>query len=134
MSLWQKLADDPSSESLSSELKLNILVLLCVFLRIFSASCVSSSCEWLESDPVDLFHLAWTILLTCSRLFISSSANKPCYFSQICSPAVLLTVFVLQAAELDLVGLVLSLLLQSAGAAGQLVLLFSGFGSALKRK
>ena len=44
-----------------------------------------------------------------------------------------LTVFVLEAAELDLVGLVLSLLLQPAGAAGQLVLLLSGFGSALKR-
>ena len=45
----------------------------------------------------------------------------------------LLTVFVLQAAEFDLVSLVLSLLLQPAGAAGQLVLLLSGFGSALKR-
>ena len=44
-----------------------------------------------------------------------------------------LTVFVLEAAELDLVSLVLSLLLQPAGAAGQLVLLLSGFGSALKR-
>ena len=175
-----------------------MLVLLCAFLRIFSASWVSSSWEWLESEPVDLFHLAWTILLTCSKLFISSSANKFGYFSQPCAghtgelisykkslyfPLVirgdakifhikwqnsptkldpenpyisqniqkkiifpsppsersrihrtdLLTVFVLQAAELDLVGLVLGLLLQPARPAGKLVLLFAGFGSALKR-
>ena len=45
-----------------------------------------------------------------------------------------LTVFVLEAAELDLVGLVLSLLLQSTGPTGKLVLLFSGFGSALERQ
>ena len=44
-----------------------------------------------------------------------------------------LTMFVLQAAQLDLVGLVLRLLLQPTGAARQLVLLLSGFGSALKR-
>ena len=41
--------------------------------------------------------------------------------------------FLLQAAELDLVGLVLGLLLQPARPAGKLVLLFAGFGSALKR-
>ena len=41
--------------------------------------------------------------------------------------------FLLQAAELDLVGLVLGLLLQATGPAGQLVLLLPGFGSAGKR-
>lgn len=43
-------------------------------LRIFSASCVSSSCEReAASPPLLLVHLAWTMLLICSRLLISSS-------------------------------------------------------------
>lgn len=51
--------------------------LLCVFFRIFSASKVSSSWEVkLDSFPLDLFHLAWTIFLTCCRLLISSSKRK----------------------------------------------------------
>ena len=43
-----------------------------------------------------------------------------------------LTVLLLQAVQLDLVGFVLGLLLEPAGTGGKLVLLFSGFGSAIK--
>ena len=73
-------------------------------------------------------------LLQVAHKFIYKESHFKVIFSSHKSLRTGLTVFILEAAEFYLVGLVLSFLLQSAGSRGQFVLLFAGLGSALKNK